>query len=151
MSAPCKPGLFIKLMILAAAVMLSGCATKQAAGGKISSDKTGWIDDDTYRITGKGAPSSELTDPDKRKEDALQNAVGNAQKSALDIFMTYYTENSGMGIQGYGNRKYEFMSYVRQIIATGKAVTIEYDSRQNCEIIYEIKQERLKKKVTEFF
>lgn len=148
-----KPVLPVKLMLLFTVIIISGCTARQTVPeGNISSAKTGWINDETYRITGKGVSSSEITDPDKRKEDSLRNAISNAQKATLDIFTTYYTDyTEGGGIQGYGNRKYEFISYVRQIIVTGRAVKINYDSNQNCEIIYEIKQERLRKKVTEFF
>ncbi len=152
MSVMFKSWMLVKFMILASALILTDCAAKQTIKTeKVTSDKTGWINDETFVINGKGSPSAEIIDVNKRKEDSLRNAVSNAQKSAYDIFVTYYHEESGIGIQGYGNRKYEFMSYIRQIIATGRPVDIQYDSRQNCEILYEIKQERLKKKVTEFF
>ncbi len=152
MSELLKTGVMLKLLLIFSVIILTDCTTKQIIPvKKISSEKTGWIDDDTFRIKAKGAASPEINDTDKRKNESLNNAISNAQKSTYDIFLTYYQENSGMGIQGYGNRKYEFMSYIRQIIATGKPVNIQYDSSQNCEILYEIKQDRLKKKVIEFF
>ena len=152
MSELLKHGLLVKFMLLFSVIILTDCTTKQIIPvKKISSEKTGWLDDDTFRIKAKGTASQEINDTDKRKNESLNNAISNAQKSTYDIFLTYYQENTGMGIQGYGNRKYEFMSYIRKIIATGKPVDIEYDSNQNCEILYEIKQERLKKKVMEFF
>ena len=152
MSAMFKSGMLVKLVILASALTLTGCTAKQTVKAeKVSYDKTGWVNDETFRIKGKGTPSPEITDVNKRKDDALRNAISNAQKSAYNIFLTYYHEESGLGIQSYGNRKVEFMSYIRQIIATGKPVDVQYDGMQNCEIMYEINQERLKKKVTEFF
>ena len=72
MSALFKPELFVRMILIISVFVLSDCATKQTATvSKISSEKTGWIDDETFRIKGKGSPTPEITVEKKKKEKAI--------------------------------------------------------------------------------
>lgn len=105
-----------------------------------------WIDENTYRYIATGIPDSRSLNEKEKKESARKNAILNVQYEIISKFKGYVYESCG------GMIDFEPSSVVTGIeiikaVRSGKVIDERYDADFNCEILYEVKSEKLKKKV----
>ena len=135
------------LMIIMTAAILCGCATSVEKGGDVWS-RTGWIDDNTYRVRADG--TSKLvpkgTNTEAVKEDARKNAVMNARIKIINEFGSGKIESSNIA----ASLMDEFIKEIGPALKEGKVIAERFTPDYKCEIIFEIRHEGLRKRYESF-
>ncbi len=105
---------------------------------------TGWVDDDTYRVTAMGEPKAGLTEKAQKQETARDAAILAAQYKTL----TEIRNSIISSVENTGSLYSETGRDPKQLIGTikggGVAVSL-FDENSNCYIIYEVSRKDLKK------
>ncbi len=141
------------LCLILMVLMVSGifaCAFLNGPVKKQQGDlwqEVGWIDDNTYRIMAEGEPSPHLEkkDVDKRKESSKKAAILNAKFSLMKKFSESITDKY-MDPGHDTNHSVAFEKILGTIIEDGRVIAERYDQDGNCEIIFEISSEGLRKR-----
>jgi len=95
-----------------------------------------WIDNDTYETSAVGFSLGGYVDEDIRRSVARKTAVLLAQ---TDIRNKFKSDKSGA---------YSSTGEFYTIVKNGRIINEFFDADDNCEIVYQIKGEGLKKKLT---
>ncbi len=142
---------FLAFAVVLSAVLamtLSSCGGSRI-GGTVEgqSYKTeGWIDENTYRIAAAGVPKRTLTNKIQRRESAKRAAILNAQYQVLEKFKGSKIEGAA-GMSDFEMTGMAVAQEVQGVVKGGSVTKVTYDAEDNCEIIYEVKANGLKKKV----
>ncbi|MCP4138297.1 MAG: hypothetical protein GY754_45465 [bacterium] len=143
------------VIMLLASVLFSGpfCRATGRSGQVESGDEMrteGWVNGDTYRLYAAGLPNRGVAGIAGRKASAKSAAILNAQYQILEKFKGTRIEGAGgMADYGrvYGEADYKRGREIKNIVKSGKVIKETYDNEQNCEIIYEVKGSKLKKRI----
>lgn len=141
-----KSTVYLILISLAAFTILS-CKTSDEIGtmeGK-SYRTQGWIDDDTFRISARGAYPEDEDNPIVKEEMAKRAAIINAQYQVLEKFVGSKIE----GASDMKNFRTTGINVTQEIAGTirGGSVYKETYNDFGCEIIFEVKAKGLRNKV----
>jgi len=122
------------------------CGTKIYHYPDTAPPTEGWVDDNTYRITVEAGPRLTLKNRDDRRKSSKRAAIQNAQyllhKKFMGAEITYAPSLNS-------SEQHDFTK-ISEIIKKGYVLRIIYDYDDNCQIIYEVKAERLKKMVDDY-
>ncbi|MCP4138293.1 MAG: hypothetical protein GY754_45445 [bacterium] len=130
------------VIMLLSSVLLAGplgtiaCKSGQVESGYIIRTEN-WTNENTYRLNAAAMPEKGLTDIAERKASAKRAAVLSAQEQILEKFKDSCSEGGD----------YESGKEIIKIVRNGKVIEDIYDNEQNCEVTYEVKSRKLKKKV----
>jgi len=132
------------ITLLAITLFMTGCGHKITSVDNSATNRGGWVTDDIYRISVKGiAPRSER-DTAARKHSARRAAIMNARFKILKQFKKYSIESGKkMGIP----QSSSCANIVKASIKSGTVIYQEYDSYDNCRIIYEVRSRGLRQNV----
>ena len=147
-----KRKIFLGILLLsltAPAVTVISCKSG-GDNNKVNRDQfqtDGWVDGNTYRITATGIPRKKLTDPVEKKKAAKTAAILYAQSSIIDRWIGSRVNSCG-GMPDLEISTPALSLEMNEIVKKGTILSETYDEELNCEIVYEVKQKNLKKKVT---
>ena len=103
-----------------------------------------WIDNSTYRSIGVGTPNNNLKNRYARKASARENALLNAKESAKDNFTNlYFSYNVHKNINKKAIEKLNIK--IDEFIQKGKIFKVTYSYIDECELVFEISRQDLKK------
>jgi len=108
----------------------------------------GWIDENTYRVEAEGDVNSKLTNKVQRRESSKIAAILNAQYQVLEKFKGSLIERAA-DMSDFESTGSAIAQEVLEYIKNGSVVSATWDEEDNCEIIYEVKAQGLKKKCTD--
>ncbi len=108
--------------------------------------KEGWINENIFRCAGSGSPDPNLVQKDQRRESSRRAALESVQRRTLEMF-TGERLSSGTGDEYDPVKGREMRLFLRGLVMQGSIVQEQYDSKDNCTIVYEIRRERLKRAV----
>jgi len=148
----------MKKLFMMALVLLMGLAFAftSCAGGKIGSmegekfKSSRWVDDNTFQITGTGAPKATIEKtPDKkqiRRASARRAAILDAQYQVLEKFKGSAIEGAA-GMSDFESTGIAIAQEVQGFSKGGSVESETFDQFDNCEIVYQVQAKDLKKKV----
>jgi len=143
-----KSLIFALIFTIGVAFTLTSC-TGGSLGGTIEgkSYKTeGWIDDNTFRTIGMGAPAKDETDPFVRKAMSKEAATIDAQVKIIEKFTGAKVQGAA-GVKNFRLTGFAAAKEIEGAIKGGSVYKVKWDEGQNCEVVYEVKAKGLKKKV----
>ena len=137
-------------------VALTSCATSggkthKGLGGQVEGESyqsEGWVNDNTYRTTATGSPGAKFQDKSKfvqrnaAKEAARLLAVNNVLKK----FKGEKIE-AASGMANFETTGIAVSSEVEGFVRGGSIVKETYSEENDCEIVYEVQAQGLKKLV----
>lgn len=139
------------VMVLVSTILfgVEACTHQENAGVSFESQKdwgglSGWTDNDTFLINATGASTKKVADPEKQKEEARRAAILFAQYRIVDTFKGYILEGA-TGIMADEPYFKASLATLKQLAKEGKIVAEKYDDEGNCEILYELKKNGLRK------
>ncbi len=118
---------------------------RKSAGAAFS----GWVDDDTYRVTAAGEPKIGITETTQKRETARDAAILSAQYKTLREIRNSVISS----IEDTGSLYNETGRGSEQLVGTikgGGVVVSLFDENSNCYIIYEVSRKDLKKKALSY-
>jgi hypothetical protein len=108
----------------------------------------GWINDDAYQIAAGGLPINSLKMIDQRKESARLDAILNARCQIIEKFCGIKIKREDIDhiedLKGF-----PIPEELKEILKAGIVKKTVWDKEDNCEIMYEVKGQGLKKKTGE--
>ncbi len=110
---------------------------------------TGWIDDNTYRVTAAGEPKTGITETAQKRETARDAAILSAQYKTLREIRNSViasVEETGNVFSDTGRDPERLAGTIKG----GGVVVSLFDENSNCYIIYEVSQKGLKKKALSY-
>ncbi len=140
--------LFVMTLLLTIGLAFTSCAGG-GLGGTIKGESfksEGWVDDNTFRVIGTGAPKDGLTNKVQRKGTAKEAAIIVAQKAMVEKFVGARID-AAAGMADYKSTGIAVAKEFSGTIKGGSVVKETYDEEENCEVVYELKAKGLKKKV----
>jgi len=107
-----------------------------------------WIDNDTYRLHAAAAPSKKLRDAEReeRRKYSKRIAILNAQYQIIEKFKGIPLE-AATGIMGSDPAAVGVAKDLKEAVKRGTVISESFDEEDNCEVLYEVKDKALKKKV----
>ncbi len=112
-----------------------------------------WIDDDTFRITAFGAPLRELTDRKQRRASSKAASCKMAQRMIIEKF----AEHLRLGARVAGTVRWDYSGLNKAIrkefgetVNRGEIINYIFEEDISCEIVYEVKEKGLKKRLQSF-
>jgi hypothetical protein len=139
---------FTVIFSMAAFFVFTACGGGKI-GGTVEGESfvsEGWIDDNTYRLTGVGVPMRGYTGKTQRRQTARRAAILSAQYSVLEKFTGGRLEGAA-GMKDFESTGTAVAQEVAGVIKGGSVVKETYNEEDDCEVIYEVKAKGLKKKV----
>jgi len=107
--------------------------------------ETGWVDENTYRVESSAGTISGIKNRVVLKEKTKQNAIKAAKEKILEDFRTQRMNSVILySRSSEGNIKEEF----GKTADGGSVIKVKYKKDGSCEIIYQVTDKGLKKKVT---
>lgn len=110
----------------------------------------GWVNENTLRIVAVGIAQKNESDLVKRKQQAKRNALRTARITVKEKFVGLAL-NEGRGILKDPIYRKFFHKNIQRILKTGKVVHELYDKSQSCEIIFEVTEPNIRRKIIEGF
>lgn len=149
-----KKSLYLTLILIAAlAVILPACGGGKSLGknihdGDTQTSKTeGWMDENTFRMVGMGAPMKDETDKFVRKATAKEAATIDAQVKIIEKFTGAKVQGAA-GVKNFRLTGFAAAKEIEGAIKGGSVFEVTWDKEtQDCTVIYEVKAKGLKKKV----
>ncbi|MCP4138295.1 MAG: hypothetical protein GY754_45455 [bacterium] len=139
--------MLLSSVLIVGPLSTTACRSEQVKSGEVMVTD-GWVDDDTFRWTAAGMPKRGLTDIAERKATAKRVAILNSQYTILEKFKGARIEGAG-GMATFYEEDYTRGREIIQTVKKGKVVKETYDKEQNCEVVFEVKSPKLKKKIFE--
>ena len=146
-----KLQIFTLILIMGIAASFSSCKTGNP-GGTLGDEGTEtyrtevWVDANTYRLAASAMATRTITNKIARRESAKRAAILNAQYQVLEKFTGSKIEGAA-GMSNFEMTGMAVAQEVQGIIKGGSVVKVTYDKEDNCEVIYEVKGKKLKKRV----
>lgn len=139
---------FGSLAIMLVAFVLVGCGSNKL-GGEVKGDsyKTeGWVTDDIFRVTAIGVPKEGLTNKEQRRATAREAAQIMAEKRIIEKFVGARVEGAA-GAADYQSTGVAVAKEFSGFVKGGTIVQSTYNEEDSCEIVYQVEQKGLRKKV----
>lgn len=118
-------------------------------GGQVQGESfvtEGWIGDDIFRVTATGVPKEGLTNEVQKKGTAKEAALIMAQKRIIEKFVGARLEGAA-GAADYASTGIAVSKEFGGLVKGGTIVKTTYDEDCNAEIVYQIENKGLKKRV----
>ncbi|MCP4138294.1 MAG: hypothetical protein GY754_45450 [bacterium] len=137
------------IMLLSSVLIAGPLSTTACRSGQVETKEMknrGWVDENTYRWQTAGSPKRGLTDIAERKTTAKLAAVLNAQYTIIEKFKGARLEGAA-GMLDISDEDFKRGEELKKIAKNGTVIKETYDNEQNCEVIYEVKSPKLKRKI----
>jgi hypothetical protein len=132
--------------ILSVALLIAGLVTVNCSSGTTRTKTEGWVNDDTLRVRGIGAPNPNREGKVQRETQACDAAQMAAQARILEMMVGASIEGASGSMDGESTG----VALTKEFGGTikgGDVIERTVDDEQNCEIWYEIKEKNLRKKM----
>lgn len=136
------------------AVCQCGHAPRESAPADLKYDPAGkgngiWLDDDTYRVTGIGAPGKKALTREDRRNSSRKSAVMHARYVIIQDISSIRYELISRGISGEIHYTDENppARVLGDVIRGGSILDEKFDDGDNCVIQYAIHEKGLRKKI----
>ena len=108
----------------------------------------GWVDDHTFRCFGLGLPNKNSTYNNIKKAQAKQSAILDSQYRCVNyIHNIKYVFCQSTDCSRISHEIIKHKMKIGHIVKTGMVIKATFDKKNNCKVIYQIKQKGLKKKI----
>ena len=138
---------FTLVLVLTFSAAYISCGGGMGGEVKGQSFKTeGWVDENTFRVTATGVPKPGLTNKIQRRGTAKEAALIMAQKRIVEKFVGARLEGAA-GAADYASTGIAVAKEFGGMVKGGSIIRSTYDKDDNCEIVYQIENRGLKKRV----
>lgn len=119
-------------------------AVLASCGKGVSKSKPeGWINDDTFRVLGMGLPPTDSKDSFERRLISKEAAILDAKDKVVAKIVGSYIESLSVSDKGRINEK-TVSERVSGRLRGGSIISSEWDSKDNCMVVYEVYSKGLK-------
>ena len=130
----------ILIIMLVISLFIISCGTG------ISGKPEGWINNDVFRVTGKGSPSKDISDKFEREVNARQAAVLDGKNKIAAKIVGYYIESLNSTEKDMIDESVIQERVAEKVIGLS-VIESKWDFQQNCTVVMELYGKGLKNRM----
>ena len=131
----------IVIIMLVISLFIISCGT-----GISGNKPEGWINNDIFRVIGKGSPSKDISDKFEREVNARQAAVLDGKNKIAAKIVGYYMESLNSTEKDMID-EYVIQERVAEKVIGLSVIESKWDFLQNCTVVMELYGKGLKNKM----
>lgn len=142
-------GTKVVVILAAVAAMMPLIASCSSGSAGLDGKAEGWISDDIFQVRSSGNPGMETAGRETRKNVSRNIAVLSARRLVLDKFAGIQFEST-FSILEFTRTRRAMENDFGEIIRRGKVVKENFTADDACEIIYQVEEKGLRRKVMRY-